>query len=175
MPFLTAAVVLVGALGLVNLLLTLGLTRRMRQYGHLLDGLEPAERGASTRPVGSDVSPFTATAVDGTVVGLDWFREPTLVGFFSPGCSACKDVLPGFVAAAATKRALAVVEKGPEPADEYVEPLAKVATVLVDDQAHEAITAFAVRAFPAVCAVDSQGVITETGVQVARPSAAVPA
>jgi len=175
MPFLTAAVVLVGALGLVNLAVTLGLVRRMRQYGHLLQGLEPAEMGASTKPVGSAVSPFTATALDGTVVDLDWFTEPVVVAFFSPGCPACKDLIPGFVAIAATRRTLAVVEKGPVPADEYIEPLAEVSTVVADEQARGAIAAFGVRAFPAVCHVDAKGVITGTGVHLVPSHAPVAA
>ncbi|WP_159104567.1 MULTISPECIES: hypothetical protein [unclassified Plantactinospora] len=175
LPILTAAVVLVGALGLLNLALTLGLVRRMRQYGHLLEGLEPAELGASTKPVGSAVAPFTATALDGTVVDADWFTEPVVVGFFSPGCPACKDLIPGFVAVAATRRALAVVEKGPEPADEYTEPLSRVATVLADEQARGAVAAFGVRAFPAVCQVDATGVITGTGVHLVPSHAPVAA
>lgn len=173
--FLTAAVVLVGATCLLNLVLTLGLIRRMRQYGHLLDGLEPAEIGASTRSVGSAVAPFTATAVDGSVVGPGWFTEPTLVGFFSPGCPSCKNLLPGFLAAAATRRALAVVEKGPEPGDEYVGPLAEVATVLDGDESRGAIVAFGVRGFPAVCQVDAQGVISATGAHLVGSPAPVAA
>jgi thiol-disulfide isomerase/thioredoxin len=137
----------------------------MRQYAELLAGLEPAEMGGSTKPVGSAVGPFSATAVDGTPVDERWFTGSTLVGFFSPGCPACEQLMPDFIAAAATRRALAVVEDGTEPAEKYVRPLAETATVLAGAQAQPAVAAFGVHGFPAVCTVDQHGLVSATGTE----------
>lgn len=164
MGFLVVGLVMVAALGLVNLAITLRMARQLRAYAGFFDGLEPDEVGGSTRPPGSGVGPFRALAVDGTPVDAAWFDEPTLVGFFSPGCSLCSALIPDFVREAAGRRALAVIEEGPEPLDEYVSALRDAATVIAGEPARPAVVAFGVRGYPAVCTVDGHGVITATGV-----------
>jgi hypothetical protein len=168
MALLAAAVVVLAVVCVLNLVLTLGMARRMRQYAALLDGLEPPELDGLTRPVGSAVGEFRGVAVDGTTVDRQWLTEPTrteptVVAFFSPGCPACRELVPLFVATAATTRALAVVEDGPAGMENYVSDLAPAATVLVGEQARSAVTAFHVRGFPAVCTVDTSGVVSATG------------
>src|SRR5438270_353683 len=90
MPFVVAALVLLGLLCLLNLLLTVGILRRMRA--------QPAT-GAGTpfalRP-GSAIGEFAATTTDGeplTAATLDG-----TVAFFSADCPACHDTLPDFLA-----------------------------------------------------------------------------
>src|SRR5688572_30384413 len=114
MGFLAVGLVMVTALSVFNLVLALRMARQLRGYAAVFAGLEPAQRGGSTRPPGTAIGPFETTAVDGTAVDAGWFDGPTLVGFFSPGCPACRDLIPDFVAAAAGRRALAVVESGPD-------------------------------------------------------------
>jgi len=165
-PHLVAALVLVGALALLNLLLTYGLIRRLREQAALLTELAggagaPPDDG--THPAGSAVGPFRAEALDATVVDAAWFDRPTLVGFLSPGCAPCAELLPRFAEAAATTRALAVVEPGPDDDGAYRAALAGRATVVAGEQARAVLGAFGVRAFPAVCRVDAAGVITATG------------
>ena len=170
MGFVVAGLVMVAALSLFNLALALRMARQLRTYAAFFAGLEPAETGAggSTRPPGAAVGPFTTTAVDGTTVDNAWLDEPTLVGFFSPGCPACTDLIPAFVAAAEGRRALAVVEAGPAEFDDHVSDLTGHATVVAGEPAAVAVSAFGVRGFPAVCTVDGQGVVTATGVHLVR-------
>jgi thiol-disulfide isomerase/thioredoxin len=160
---LVVAVALVSALGLINLVFVLALSRRLRRFEELFAGLQPAEVGASTKPAGSAVAPFTAVAVDGTAVDERWFTAPTLVTFLAPGCPACAELMPSIVAAAGDGRALAVIEDGGEPAEAYLSALAGTATVLAGDQARSAVVAFGVRGYPAVCLVDAGGIISATG------------
>jgi thiol-disulfide isomerase/thioredoxin len=151
-PYVVAALALVGCLALLNLLLTYGLIRRVREQAamltDLMGGLAAAPDDDLARPVGSPVEPFRTEAVDGTTVDIAWFDQPTLVGFFSPGCEPCADLIPRFTAAAATTRALA---------------LAGHATVVAGEPARAVVEAFGVRGFPHACVVDAAGVITATG------------
>lgn len=175
MPYIVAVLVLVGTVTLANLVLTLGLVRRMRQYAAVVSGLQPREAGGTTRPIGTAITPFRATAVDGTVIDERWLDAPTVVGFFSPGCPACKELLPDFVTAAASRRALAVVEDGNEPAEDYVTALAAVAPVLAGPEAQPAVIAFGVRGYPSVCSVDAHGVVSGVGVHLVQSRHAVAA
>lgn len=175
MGLVVAGLVMVAALSLFNLALSLRMARQLRTYAEIFDGLEPAEVGGSTRLPGTALGPFETTAVDGTTVDVGWFSESTLVGFFSPGCPACRDLIPAFVAAAAGRRALAVVESGPEGFDDHVSDLSGHATVVAGDAAAPVVASFGVHGFPAVCTVDGQGVITATGTHLVNDRRAVPA
>jgi ATP-binding cassette subfamily B protein len=89
MSYLVAAVVLLGVLCLLNLLLTLGIVRRLRtQPGW------PPEQLFALSP-GSALGEFRVTTTTGELVTHDTVTG--LVGFFSAGCEACQDVLPRFV------------------------------------------------------------------------------
>jgi len=166
-PYVVAALVLVGGLALLNLLLTYGLIRRLREQGamltDLMGGLGAAPPGDLARPVGSPVEPFRTEAVDGTTVDVAWFDGPTLVGFFSPGCAPCAELIPRFAEAAATTRALAVIEPGPVDDSDYRTALAAHATVVAGEPARAVVEAFGVLGFPTACLVDAEGVITATG------------
>ncbi len=169
MPYVVAALVLVGGLALLNLLLTYGLIRRVREQAAVLNdlagGLAPVPDSEMARPVGSPVPPFATEAVDGAPVDAAWFDRPTLVGFFSPGCRPCAELIPRFTAAAATTRALAVVEPAPVDDGDYRAALAGHATVVAGERARAVVAAFGVSTFPAVCLVDAAGVITATGTE----------
>jgi thiol-disulfide isomerase/thioredoxin len=174
-PYLVAALVLVGALALLNLLLTYGLIRRLREQAALLaelsGGLAAGPGSDLARPVGSPVAPFRTETVDGAPLDAGWFDEPTLVGFFSPGCQPCAELLPRFTAAAAGTRALAVVEPAPVDDAGYRAALAGAATVVAGEAARAVIEAFGVRGFPTACLVDAGGVITATGTRVVDTAA----
>lgn len=178
MSFLVAGFVVLGALTLLNLLLTLGVIRRLRDHTGLLNrSSDPAHRDASpTRPVDAVVGHFTATTVDGVVVSRDSLAAETLVGFFSPGCEACDALVPEFVALAATvpggrTHVLAVVEALPGDEDQHIGPLSGVALVVVERPGDAGlVAAFGVNTFPAVCVVDSDGRVVASG----RSLAALP-
>lgn len=86
-----AVVAVVGAIGLLNLLLTFGVIGRVRvlqeavQTGVLRDPALPAP--------GDAVGAFQVTAEDGTQLSEAVVQgDPALVCFFMPGCRPCADV-----------------------------------------------------------------------------------
>ncbi|MEV4415377.1 hypothetical protein [Catellatospora sp. NPDC049609] len=168
MPYLIAAVVLLGLLCLLNLVLTYGVVRRLRRHSEILAAREDTgQTGGSTAPAGTELPPFSAVSVQGGELSERSFTAPTLVGFFSPGCPPCEALIPRFVAAAAAggSSALAVVEEE-EGMEAYVGRLRSVATVVAGPQARVLAKAFAVRGYPAICLVGAGGVIADTGVAV---------
>ncbi|SEF94552.1 hypothetical protein SAMN05444920_1011082 [Nonomuraea solani] len=152
MVFLTVAVIVVGALCLLNLLLTFGVIRRLRAHTERLEILgAQGVRTSELIPVpGYEVPEVAAATVDGEPVS---FAERTLVAFFAQGCSACEDKLPEFVSHAGAvpggrDRVLAVVSGEPGRMAATIDALAAVARVVTGPQADPVIAAFGVRAFP---------------------------
>jgi hypothetical protein len=82
--------------------------------------------------------------------------------------------LPAFLAAAAHREALAVVDDGADDTD-YVTRLSAVAPVARAEQAALLIEAFRVTGFPAVCLVGPGGVILDTGAHLLAQPLEVPA
>jgi hypothetical protein len=170
---LTAAVVVVGALCLLDLLLTFGVIRRLQTHtGHLDQLLKGSQSGGGFPPVGAPIDEFAAVATDGEPVGLARLTDATVVAFFSPGCAPCREKLPVFVAEmprrGGREQILAVVSgpggKSARPGEaiEMADALARVARVIVDgDQA--VAKAFHMNAFPGFCVVDGTGTVLASG------------
>ncbi|GAA0241057.1 hypothetical protein [Cryptosporangium japonicum] len=178
MPYLVAAVVAVGLLGLVNLMLLTAVLKRLRTQSadhHRTAFDQPMP------PVGTVVDDFAVTDVEGATWSKESLTGDTLVGFFSPGCPACEDLLPEFVEYAAgfpggAERVVAVVEAMPGDAGRYVSLLSPVARVVTDPPGRTVVVpAFAARAFPGVVIVDAAGRVTVSGGDVAALPAPVPA
>jgi peroxiredoxin len=156
MPYLTAAVALFGPLAAVNLLLTIGVVRRLREQTTELAELRdraPTGCAETSLPVGATVAPFEAATADAHTVSLASFGERPLVGFFSPSCKPCRERLPGFVQHAGSRpggrdAVLAVVAGTPEASADYVEQLRAVATVVVEPDQGPVQKAFGVTGFP---------------------------
>jgi thiol-disulfide isomerase/thioredoxin len=154
MPFLAAAVVLVGALGLFNLLLTFAVLRRLREHTEELARLR-------------DVRHFDPAAYDsGVLVGrtLPEFatstgNRPELVGFFDATCSTCHEHAPEFAVVARRPGGVAVVTGAGPGADDLIGLLADVPTVLTGDEAAEVADSLGVQAFPTFLRVDQEGTI----------------
>lgn len=172
MAYLTAAVVLVGLLCLLDLVLTLGVIRRLREHTSLLEqrpGLSDAFPEPLGVPVGETVGAFEATTPGGEQVSRDLLAGRTLVGFFAPGCGPCAEQLPAFIERARSMpggrgEALAVVvgdESAGDPA--YEQRLAPVAQVVVEGAAGPLQQAFGVRAYPSLFLVETGGVVAAGG------------
>ncbi|MGH3758721.1 TlpA family protein disulfide reductase [Actinophytocola sp.] len=160
MAALTAAVVLVGLLGVVNLLFSFGIIRRLSEHTELLDGFG---RRPASEPIvleaGRAVADFDARTVDGARVSRDDLAGTTLVGVFSPGCAACEVQLDEFVAYARThpggrRQALAVVVGSEAESASYVERLAAAAQVVREPVDGPVSESLAVRGFPAFVLLD---------------------
>jgi hypothetical protein len=164
MAILIAAVALVGVLCLLDLLLTFGVIRRLREHTALLAGprdLSPVVGlGAGERP-----GVFSAVTASGEVVtGTARLR---VVGFFSSSCAACPERVPSFVEYLRRHRverenALAVIQ-GSHGAPSYLDQIAEVALVCVEPADGEVGRAFKVTGFPAFCLLDTDGTVAVSG------------
>jgi hypothetical protein len=165
MPILIAAVVVVGGLCLLDLLLTFGVIRRLREHTNML----AAGRGADP-PVGlaAGMSPgaFTASTISGEVVtGTTGLR---VVAFFSPWCKSCPERVPPFLEYLSSHRigrdsVLTVVASDDGTSPPFQDQLAKVAQACVEPHEGMAAKAFEVVGFPAFFLLDADGVVAASG------------
>lgn len=172
MNVVVAGVVLVGVLVMLDLVLSFGLIRRLREHAARMEQLETTSglRRASADiivGVGSRPAPFSATTIEGEEVSDDWFAGPALVGFFAPGCGPCKEWLPRFVAAAESLsrdsvRVLAVLSTGDVDSAEEVATLREAAHVVVEEGTGPVHQAFSVHGWPAMCRLGDDGTVATT-------------
>lgn len=164
--FLVAAVVIVGLLCLLDLVLTFGVIRRLREHTALL-AAQPSQPPDLIRGAGETVGSFTATTVTGAALSHTDLADGTLVGFFSPGCSACEADLPRFVEVAGAhpggpgRVLVAVIGTG--DGGKYVDALQPVATVVTVPHGHDLETAFRVRGYPSFARIGELQVIEAGG------------
>jgi hypothetical protein len=173
-----AALILVGAICLLDLILTLGVIRRLREHTTHLETLLRAGAGAPAASglpaVGGTVGEFAARTLDGEDLSRRSLSGETLVAFFSPGCKPCLEKLPGFLDHAARRiggrrLVLAIVAGGDAAGAEMAETLSPVARVVVEDGYDGPVArAFGVREYPAFCLVDSEGTIVAAEGDVVR-------
>ncbi|MEV7796272.1 hypothetical protein AB0O68_30440 [Streptomyces sp. NPDC087512] len=178
MSFLIALTVFVGLLCALDLVLTLGVIKRLREHTALLaKGSQPARPAIQ---VGESVGRFMATTVDGAPLEPGSLHGETLVGFFSPTCRPCQEKLPQFAAYAAARSGgrdgvLAVVVTEEDDAAEFVAALSPVARVVVEGRQGPVGTAFMAHSFPTMLTVESADegtlVVTDTRVTLDIPAA----
>ncbi|MEQ4720213.1 TlpA disulfide reductase family protein [Nonomuraea sp. B19D2] len=159
MPYLVAAVVVVGLLCLVDLVLTLAVIRRLRVHTLRLAELGPT-RAPLVRP-GTTLGDFSATAVGGETVSRAFFSGPSVVAVFSTECASCHERLPEFTAYLADtrpQRVLAVVTGDPDEARRFTRELTS-ATVVLEPMGGPVSRALQVSQFPSFYLVDGDAVI----------------
>jgi hypothetical protein len=167
---LFVAVLLLTALTLFNLVVVLGVVRRLRAHEARLGNLaEPPP--VATVAAGERVGDFTAATVGERVVDRASLRGRTLVGFFSPDCPACHERLGDFRAAAARHPGdvLAVVVRDGGDVDPVLAALDGTDTIVEDGDGPMA-KAFGVRGFPAFVLLRDDGVVESTGYLVPAPA-----
>ncbi|MFI9152414.1 TlpA family protein disulfide reductase [Streptomyces sp. NPDC053367] len=160
MAVLAPVVALVGAVAVVNLILTYGLIRRLRTQGPPSRPAGPIDAAS----VGATAGPFSVQAVDGTALTREDLPDGALVGFFTPGCEPCTELLPRFVTAVRRlglprNGVLAVVAPGAGQ-HAYSDELGGIARVTVGDDALRVAEAFGITGYPVVCRVASDGRVT---------------
>jgi thiol-disulfide isomerase/thioredoxin len=164
MSYLAAAVVVLGALCLLNLGLTFVLIRRVSgkfaQPGRSVGYHVPPPLLSP----GSQAPDFAVTTVSGETRsrgGITGSRS--LLGFFSPSCPPCQKAIPEFVNYASTisggpPQVLAVVSgEADGPAESYVRELQEVASVVIEPRRGPAATAFEVSGYPCFYVLDEEG------------------
>ncbi|SCL46616.1 hypothetical protein GA0070606_1020 [Micromonospora citrea] len=172
MALLTVAVVLVGALGLLNLVLLLGVVRRLREHTDLLNDRhnQPPE---VMLEVGSLPGDFVSTTVDGQVRTRADIPPMTLVAFLTPSCEHCEEQVPLLIDRARSMPGgaehvwVVVVGKGPET-EPYAAQFAGLATVFVEPGSGPLPIAFGIKGFPAFGLLDERGVVASTAFGIAR-------
>lgn len=162
MPFLVALSVLTGLLCLLNLALTVGLVKRVRDHGERLSAMTHPEP-VPMLDIGERVAEFAVVTMDGEHLTRDRLKGGTLVGFFDSQCEVCHDHMPGFIEAAAKlpggrEQALAVIREGEDVA-EMATPLARVARVVLERKRGPVARAFRLRATPAFCRLGEDQVV----------------
>lgn len=171
MPFLLAVVLIVGALCVLDLVLTIGVIRRLREHSDLIS--RPAGDGAEVmRPAGARADAFETATTDGEPVSRNTLVGSTLVGVFSPGCGACAERLPEFVDRAGEfpggrDRVLAVVVTDENPTEEFT-ALHPVARVVLETRNGPVSKALGVRGFPAFAVLDDAGLVLSSGTELDR-------
>jgi thiol-disulfide isomerase/thioredoxin len=169
MPYLAAAVVLVGVIAVLDLLLTVGVVRRLREQADVLRELRhdpgPGAEVEVVLPAGRTIADFTAGTVSGRTVSREGLTGPTLVGFFSPHCEPCHEQLPGFLTYAAgfDGAVVAVAAGDPTETADLVAELAGVAEVVVQSENGPMERAFEVRGYPALCLLEPGGRVVASG------------
>lgn len=180
MRYLAAATVLACALGAFNLVLVMGVIRRLRAMttAHP-DGPTAGGVRVTLRP-GEAPAEFTATTVDGERVTREGMAG-NLIGFFSPDCPACTERLPEFVSYAEAiggrQRALAVLIGEPGELIGLRRALDGTARTVIEPVFGEVATAFSVIGYLAVCLLGEDGLVRHAGTDLrtfpARPKALV--
>lgn len=179
MAILSAAVALVGALCVLDLLLTFGVIRRLREHAELLGGTSASDPVIIGLAPGERVAAFSAVTLDGAVVTAA--SEVRAAGFFAAGCSACPAQVGPFTEylanhAVGTDDGLAVVVASRDELPAYVDRLRAAGRVCVVDADSELLKAFKVTGFPAFCVLDEAGAVLATSYDASRlpaPAAAV--
>ncbi|MEU4834042.1 TlpA disulfide reductase family protein [Streptosporangium sp. NPDC023615] len=167
-PYLLAAVVLVGIVGALNLVLTFGVIRRLREHDKSLAAHSTA--GSANLRLSPDgrIPDFTAITVDGDPFTRAQLTGRNAVGFFSTTCAACLERLPEFVEYARTfpggrDRVLVVVvaEQPDEASVNLIAQARPVARVVMERYDGPIAAAFAVGAFPTLALVDDDTVVAD--------------
>lgn len=176
MAVLYSIVAIVGLVCVLDLLLTVGVIRRLREHTQLLagastDGPPPAVMLGPDEQVGS----FQAEAVSGESLTQDLFQEgPTLVGVFAHGCSSCEERLPQFVDYAkdfrgGPERVLSVVVGDAENGPLHLDDLRTVGRVVLESRPGSPVTtALGVKGYPAFAMVDPDGTVRSSGTLLAH-------
>jgi hypothetical protein len=99
MAALLSAVVVVGLVTALNLVLTAGMIRRIKDHEQRLSeiGTGEGEAPAAQPPVGAPVPDFTVSTTTGQQITNTELGKDGYIGFFAVGCPPCEQQLPDFV------------------------------------------------------------------------------
>ncbi|MEO3828010.1 hypothetical protein [Actinomadura sp. B10D3] len=177
MPLVAALALLALAVCLLDLVLTLGVVRRLRHHTELISDLSSGgRRPYAILDEGETAGPFEAVATTGEPVSRDGLSGLTLIGALAPGCGACEEKLPAFVDYARTfsggrDQVIAVVAGSEDEAETYRERLEPVARVVVEPPVTGGIgTALGLGSFPAFGILDQSGTVVTSGLELNRPA-----
>lgn len=175
MPYLIAALVLVGTVCVLNMLLTFGVIRRLREHTKLLDALYEfvGNPGAGARgpSAGDVIGDFATTTVEGLPVTPQLLAASTVVAFLSPDCRGCREQLPelaGWAREQDRRRVLVVVDGRTAAPTDMVKALSPVAQVVIDSGTAPMATAFGIQSYPFFCVLGEDARLAAVSSRIAR-------
>jgi thiol-disulfide isomerase/thioredoxin len=166
MSFIIAAVAIVSLLCLLNLLLTFGVVRRLREHTAILTGTSTKAGQELGLSRGELPGTFSAFTIDGEPVnGSSGLR---MVAFFASWCSVCPERVPVFISYLDEHHIgrdnVLAVSVGPESSlPPYLPEIASMARVCVEHENGEIATAFKLTGFPAFFLLDADGAVAMSG------------
>ena len=167
MTYLASAVALVGAIGLLNLVLILGIIRRLREHTALLS--RSSGGGADgVLAAGETVADFAVRTASGELLSRDRIGRDAVVAFFSPNCRPCRERMPEFAAyakglAGGDTPVVAAVTGDESEGAELIAGLRPVADVVVGEEAVRLATAFGVQGYPSFYLMEENGRVAASG------------
>ncbi|GAA1768975.1 MULTISPECIES: TlpA family protein disulfide reductase [Streptomonospora] len=173
MEILVGFVVLIGAVALVNLLLTLAVVRRLRLMSEQPTTRSAAPPELDELPAGRPVPPFRGRTLTGEPIAADdLLGHETVFAFFDTGCSVCKTTIPKLVGHADANglkpgQVVVVIGDGGGEPDEYARELDGAATVIVEPRLGPVAQEFGIQGVPAFVRADAEGVVMRSGTSVA--------
>lgn len=163
MAYIGAALALVTGLTLLNMLLCLGVVRRLREQDERLAQLESGND--HVRP-GTLIPAFTILTTDGERLTERWFHDRvSLVAFMSYGCGACKEELTALAKLLAEPDSdklnvlVAFAWVGGAQREELPARLLERVTLVEDSPNGALMAAFNVNAYPTFYVVEEDGKI----------------
>lgn len=170
MSWVAAAIAVLFLLGAINLLLTLGVVRRLREYADVLSGMKSLVPSGGSRllPVGESPGDFSTLTTDGETVSRSSLRDGSVVAFWGPHCQPCAAKLPALLELLASlpggrQAALTVVQGGEAESAALVSRLRPVTRVVVEPNAGPTASAFQARATPTLYVLDAEGRVRAAG------------
>jgi hypothetical protein len=172
MPFVVAALVVLGIATFLNLVLTLAVVRRLN--ARPVEGGEAATPGPSGEGfsptagvvIGTPVPGFIAQDLDGAPVVSGHADGTTLFAFFGADCRGCWTRLPGYLDYASSsdlpaERLIAVVVGDASLVPKEITRLRTAARVVSEPSGGPLSSAFGVRGFPTFAQVDTAGIVED--------------
>ena len=169
MAVLTAAVVLLALLCLLNLAVSAAVIRRLRDAaGSVPVGVAHTPAPAQGLVVGERPAPFSVVATNGTTVDRDALHGPTLVAAFATSCPDCARHAPELLDRAARcsdagiDRLSLLVDTGPDRTG-LAETLGRAGNLVTGDQAAALMRLLRIPSTPAYLLLDADGSVLATG------------
>jgi hypothetical protein len=158
MPYLAAAVAVVGVLCLFDLILTVAVIRKLRDHSARLSRVTLP---ATLLPAGTEVAEVATVDRYGEAIDGAWLRNGMkLVIFMSATCSACIDQLPDAAARAGgfpggPDSILTAVVGADGNSAEIVSAFDGIARLVQGAQVDSVVSAFQVSAYPSYFVLDN--------------------
>ncbi|MFC9974644.1 hypothetical protein ACFVH6_27445 [Spirillospora sp. NPDC127200] len=164
MVVLSIVIAIVGAACLLDLLLSLGVIRRLREHSEILEKLALLADGNLPVARQESISPFLATTVDGQGISPADIPDQALAAFFAADCDSCRAQAPRLAEWAKNQdldkdQILVVIDAMTADPMAMVEVLAPVANVVIDAEGTPVTKAFPVSGFPSYCEIRDGAVI----------------